>query len=158
MAYLFLLRRCRALRIARFRSMRRFSPLETYHLRFRSSPRMPLLATCFLKRLSRSSWDSPGLSCTLIYSVSPPLCRIPVELAEINTSPSRQSAGTKKNLGCYPTQTPRGQQPRSTTPQTIPCIGETISLSAPVKPHPMNDDNTSRGNCQVAGRQPDGRG
>lgn len=72
-AYLFLLRRCRAFRIARFRSMRRFSPLDIYHLRFRSSPRIPLLATCFRKRRSRSSWDSPGLSCTLIDTFSPPL-------------------------------------------------------------------------------------
>ena len=88
-----------------------------------------------------------------MYVLTTSLCWLPGEYAETNTSPSREPAGTKKNLGCYPTQTQRGQQPRSITPQTIPCIGgETISLSALVKPHPMNNDNTSRGNCQVAGR------
>lgn len=146
--YLFLLRRCLALRMALLRSMRRFSPLETNHLRFRSSPRMPLLATCLRNRLSKSSWDSPGLSWTLICHFSPPLL---VSLLAVSSLPrqygSRSCRTDKQKSRSSSCQILWGQQPRPTTTQTIPLCNETIPLFAPgdCRPH---HNNTTTDNCQ----------
>jgi hypothetical protein len=146
--YRFLLRRCLALRMALLRSMRRFSPLETNHLRFRSSPRIPLLATCLRNRLSKSSWDSPGLSWTLICHFSPPLW---VSLLSVSPLPrqygSRSRCTDKQKSRSSSCQILWGQQPRPTTTQTIPLGNETIPLFAPWDCCPFYT-NTSTDNCQ----------
>jgi hypothetical protein len=60
-----------------------------------------------------------------------------------------QLVGRNENLGCHPTPTPWGQQPRSTTLPTIPFTGAIISLFALGSHYPVTNDNAGVVNCQA---------